>query len=237
MSRKKANDEIELAFGVKQVSLLLLCSGAVLGASFFWGHEAGHRKALRGEPSFLGFLGEKARPHAEPVNIPPVLLEPPESELGRVSSGATPGGPTSKQPPSAKAVVASETRRGPVERVKPKPATAPPPSAEPAIATAPEDKPAAASRPATPPARERTAKPATSSSSGLHYQVAALGVRKNAKALVDLLRSEGFPARIQPARDDGLYRVLVGPFPSGAEAEDAQQRLRQDGFQVMARRF
>jgi cell division septation protein DedD len=71
----------------------------------------------------------------------------------------------------------------------------------------------------------------------LHYQVAALNSRKNAKGLVDWLRAQGFPGHIRPAGDDGLYRVVVGPFPNDREAESAKVRLAQDGFAVMVRKL
>ena len=67
--------------------------------------------------------------------------------------------------------------------------------------------------------------------------MAALKSRQNAKSLVDRLRTQGWPARIQPEGADGLFRVYVGPFRTSDDAEAARTRLARDGFQLMARRF
>ena len=227
MPGKKAKDEIEFAFGFKQVCLLSLFTGLVLGITFFWGLEIGHKRAMRGEPSLLAFLEESADSHAEPVAIPSVLLDQPGGgRYGGASPAArleTPAAraPTASEPPGAERAA---TRS--IPRVKPRPAVKP-------AAGTPPPKPG----PAPEPPAGTPAPLAASSNQSIHYQVAALGVRKNAKALVDWLRSEGFPARIQPAMEDGLFRVYVGPFRNDSDAASAKARLAKDGFHPLARRF
>lgn len=224
MPREKARDEIELSFGFKQACLLLLLTGLVLGTTFFWGLEIGHRRASRGQPSVLAFLDRTADPHSEPVAIPSVLLDGSEAgRSGAVSSAArqeTPSVPTSSAAPAVTGSAASRMDgAGSSARVKPRPAVMP-------AADSPPLRPDPGPVPTAAPSRK-----------ALHYQVAALGVRTNAKALVDWLRREGFPAQIQPARDDGLFRVYVGPFRSDSDAASAKAKLAKNGFHPLVREF
>ena len=181
---------------------------------------------MRGEPSLLAFLEESADPHAEPVTIPSVLLDQPAGErFGGASPAAklrTPAAPapTASEPPGAGRAAPRS-----IPRVKPRPAV------KPATEAPPKPGPAPVRAVETPAPRTG------SSNRQIHYQVAALGVRKNAKALVDWLRSEGFPARIQPASDDGLFRVFVGPFRNDTDAASAKARLTKNGFHPLTRQF
>ncbi len=234
MSRKKAKDEIEVAFGLKQACVLVLFTGAVLGGTYFVAHESGHRRALRGEPSLLAFLEKSADPHDEPVAIPKVLLDELEEDRPKAVSPAprqaTPSVPESAAAPTgSEPATPSRARDGSIVRVKPRPAAM-------SAAETPPAKPRPA--PASPPnvSAPRVA-PAASLGQRIHYQVAALGIRKNAKDLVDRLRNDGFPARIQPANNDGLYRVYVGPFSNDSDAASAKARLTEDGFHPMVRKF
>lgn len=230
-SRTKAADEIEVVFGFKQVLGLILFSVAALGLAFVGGIEHGHKRALRGDSSLLAFLEKEADAHTEPVAIPDVLIEQLEEERAKVKATS-----------EAKQAAGSGEQRQRIERVKPTAAVKARPAAQQASAAdaaaeepSPDASPASAEP--TTAAREPTSQPRAELGKGLHYQVAALRSRKNAKGLVDWLRAQGFPGQIQPAGDDGLYRVVVGPFPNDREAESAKVRLAQDGFAVMVRRL
>ncbi len=236
MPRTRAKDEVEFAFGLKEAVLLLLLVGVVVGGTFLWGFEAGHKRALRGEPSLLGFLEKTASPHSEPVTIPDVLLEdPPEVPSQAGPSESEPADATQSPPATASSEVAEAA--GAVAESSPPPREKPSPAGTPEVAATAEREPPPP--PGTPsgqvPAPSQPA--ADASSETFHYQVAALGMPKNAKDLVDWLRGEGFPARIQPANADGLYRVYVGPYRSAAEAELARERLQKDGFKPLLRKF
>ncbi|MDE0621949.1 MAG: SPOR domain-containing protein [Bryobacterales bacterium] len=230
-SRTKAADQIEVVFGFKQVLGLILFSVAALGLTFVGGVEHGHKRSQRGDPSLLAFLEKQADAHTEPVAIPEVLLEQLEEERAKVKAAS-----------EAERSAASGQEREPIERVKPSAAVKARPAAEQvSAADAPAEKPPsddspAADEPKTA-AREPAPRPKAALGKQLHYQVAALNSRKNAKGLVDWLRAQGFPGYIQPAGDDGLYRVVVGPFPNDREAESAKVRLAQDGFAVMVRKL
>lgn len=219
----KGAEEIEFVFGFKQVFGLALLTAVILSGTFFWGFSAGHKRALRGEPGPFAFLEQEADPHSAPVPIPDILLkqvdDSPATRSPAVGAEANPPSQPSGTPPApGRAPVADE-------RVKPSPGA---PGRE--TASAPE-VPRAAPTPAAPVANPPDGKPKRR----IHYQVAALKVRDNAKQLVDWLRSEGFPASIQPANDQGLFRVVVGPFRSDADAATARARLAKDGFEPMPR--
>ena len=230
-SRTKAADEIEVVFGFKQVLGLILLSVAVLGLAFVGGVEHGHKRALRGDSSLLAFLEKEADAHTEPVAIPEILIEQLEEERAKVKAAS-----------EAKESAGSGQQRQRIERVKPTAAVkARPAPAQPSAADAPAEEPSAdasgTSAEPTIPAREPTSRPKAELGKTLHYQVAALNSPSNAKGLVDWLRAQGFPGHIQPAGDDGLYRVIVGPFRNNREAESAKVRLAQDGFAVMVRKL
>ena len=228
-SRTKAADEIEVVFGFKQVLGVIVFGGAALGLVFVGGVEHGHKLAQRGEPSLLAFLEREADAHTEPVAIPAVLFEQLDEERAEIK-------PASEAGQSA----GSGQRRQHLERVKPTAAVKVKPAAEQPSATPAKeqsaDSPPAPAQP-TSASREPARQPNAEPGRRVHYQVAALNSRKNAKGLVDWLRAQGFPGQIQPAGDDGLFRVVVGPFPSDREAESAKVRLAQDGFAVMVRRL
>ena len=230
-SRTKATDEIEVVFGFKQVLGLILFSVAALGLAFVGGVEHGHERAMRGDSSLLAFLEKEADAHTEPVAIPDVLIEQLEEERAKVKAAS-----------EAKQSAGSGQQRQRIERVKPTAAVKARPTAEqPSAADTAAEEPSpdaspVAAEPATA-AREPASQPKAQIGNRLHYQVAALNSRKNAKGLVDWLRAQGFPGHIQPAGDDGLYRVVVGPFPNDREAESAKVRLAQDGFAVMVRKL
>ena len=223
-----ARDEIEVVFGFKQVFGLALVAAVVLAGVFFWGFETGHKRAARGEPSLLAFLEKSADRYDGPVAIPDVLLEP----LETLSDSRE--GPAAVQP--SPAASPSET---PKPRVKPNPRVK-------TKARVPSNPDVSGPAPAKRSPSNRTARQQDSpqairaqvpAAARLHYQVAALSVSKNAKALVDWLRNEGFPAGIRPISGDGLHRVFVGPFRDLEAAESAKDRLRRDGFTPMVRRF
>lgn len=226
-SKGKAADEIEVVFGFKQVFGLIVLSSAALGLAYVIGVESGHERALRGEPSMLAFLENEADTHTEPVAIPEILFEQLDEERAKVKAAS-----------DAEQSAGSGQQGQRIERVKPTAAVKPRPAAEESSATeaVAEKKPAPAlaAKPVSPPP-EPAAQREAEQDRRLHYQVAALNSRKNAKGLVDWLRAQGFPGHILPAGDDGLYRVIVGPFPDDREAESAKVRLAQDGFAVMVR--
>jgi len=114
----------------------------------------------------------------------------------------------------------------------PQPVPAPPPSQAPAVPapapTPPEPTPAA-SAPAAP---EPTSGPAW-------VQAGAFASPKLAEARWNAVRGHlpiGASHRLEPAPNGALTRLLIGPFPSDAEAAEACRRLKGAGVACFVRR-
>jgi cell division septation protein DedD len=74
---------------------------------------------------------------------------------------------------------------------------------------------------------------------GIMVQVAALRTKQDARSLLKILQSRGYPAVIvtpeQAHAGDSLYRVQVGPFKSRAEAVKTLHKLGNQGFRPFIR--
>ena len=114
---------------------------------------------------------------------------------------------------------------------------------KPAAAKVAVAKPSAvksAAKPQPPAPKPAVRKPAPKAAGkGLHLQVAALRMGKDAQALASRLQKRGYAAAVHQAPDNGWFRVVVGPFGSdqAAEAETVRKKLSSDGFEAMTRRF
>lgn len=67
-----------------------------------------------------------------------------------------------------------------------------------------------------------------------YLQLAALGPNYTEK-FVPLLRAKGFNAVVAPGPADGVYRILVGPFPDQLALEKQRDVLEAAGIQSMLR--
>jgi cell division protein FtsN len=67
---------------------------------------------------------------------------------------------------------------------------------------------------------------------GIYLQVAGLGPEQG-EGFMKALQAQGWNARIQPQQvqsgDEGNARVLIGPFATQAEMEQARRRLQSAG--------
>ncbi|HET9785144.1 MAG TPA: SPOR domain-containing protein [Terriglobales bacterium] len=136
---------------------------------------------------------------------------------------------TGVQPPNPAQLGAAENNQTP-EGLSPTAATTP--------AAGGEANPRAAAPAASTSSNPNTgtaanAPPAT----GLLYQVQVFaGSQNDSNTLSSALQQKGYPARVlAPAESDpaGLYRVLVGPYLTRAEAEAMRSRLTADGYQAV----
>ncbi len=204
---RKQQDEVELVIGYKHLLSLFFTIVAFFSIFFFWGYTIGYGHGERTEPTELASLGE----------IPDT--GPPESMLPRTLLD---------EPPKVESVVEV--------RPEPKPAAAKTAVVKPS-AVKPAAKPKAAAP--KPVARKPVSKKPTpqTATKGLHLQVAALRVSKDAIALTSRLKQKGYPARLDEFLGDGWFRVVVGPFGSVKSAETTRKKLSSDGFDSMARRF
>jgi cell division septation protein DedD len=72
---------------------------------------------------------------------------------------------------------------------------------------------------------------------GLYLQVAALKDSAAARDLESDLRTAGFQTEILSPSDDGLIRVLSGPYGERDEARMAAEKMSELGVQPFLRRF
>jgi cell division septation protein DedD len=67
-------------------------------------------------------------------------------------------------------------------------------------------------------------------------QVAALSRENDALALAEALQGKEYPAYVLVPKDDGYYRVQVGPYADTKSAEAAKKALERDGFKALVKR-
>jgi cell division septation protein DedD len=137
---------------------------------------------------------------------------------------------TGVQPPNPAQLGAAENNQTP-QGLTPAPNSATPAGSD---AGAPAGPPAAASTDTSPSATS-TASSSNAASQLFQVQVFA-GSQSDSNTLSGALQQKGYPARVlAPAETDpaGLYRVLVGPYLTRAEAEAMRSRLTADGYQAV----
>jgi len=74
---------------------------------------------------------------------------------------------------------------------------------------------------------------------GITLQVAAMRTKQDADAVVNILKTGGYPVFLVTPEyahaDDNLFRVLVGPFKTRDDAEKVRAQLAQKGFKPFIR--
>ena len=174
----------------------------------------------------LGFLvgynehASHSAPTTEVVSAPPVV--PPTVNPPQESAQVPP--PESATAPAPQAST-PETEVIPSEGEGINPAAAPAKAAS----TTP-----AAEHPASKPAANPPPSSTGNVGEGITLQVAALRTKQDAEALVNILKSRGYPVfMVTPEyahADDNLFRVQVGPFRTRADADLVHDKLAQEGF-------
>lgn len=160
-----------------------------------------------------------------PGTVPPTFNPPPET----TQQDATP--PPANAAPETVVIPPSGAQTSSTPPVSKSPEIAPT-TDEPATKA-----PASAPAPAAPP----PAAPAVGElGQGITLQVIASHARGDAEKVAAVLTDKGYAAFLltpQAAHaNDGLYRVLVGPFTSLADAGKARDKLKADGFKPFVRR-
>ena len=179
----------------------------------------------------LGFLvgfnehGSHAAPVTEVVTPPPAIppaINPP-ADGGQVAA------------PDSSSVHTPASTLPETEVIPPGgPGSAPPaPVTKPAEAAPAKDQPTAKPAPAPAPAAPPALAPGEVGE-GITLQVAALRTKQDAEALVDILKTRGYPVfMVTPEyahAEDNLYRVQVGPFRTREDADKVRAKLTQEGF-------
>jgi len=184
----------------------------------------------------LGFLvgynerASRSAPSTEVVTSPPVIppaVNPPSESAPVTSQESSPG--------HAPAIPAPETVVIPPGGGGANP---PAPAAKPADVSPPAGQPQAAAQPASNPPTPPT--PAAGEvGEGITLQVAALHTKQDAEAVVDILKTKGYPVFLVTPEyahaDDDLFRVQVGPFKTRDDAVKVRKKLEQEGFKPFIR--
>ena len=208
---KSDEGEFELILGNRQLISVFLIVVVLLGVFFSMGYIVGRNSAA---------------PAAEAAHNggKTVAVETPPAESQSASSNPA----TSAQEPPA---TPPETKPAETKPAASQPATTHPEQAAPAPApvkptpVAPaKSKPAAVGPPAAGLA-SITNEPAA----GQYWQVVATS-RPGAEIISEALTKKGFHVLVTPASKEGVFRVLVGPFPDSGTQAEARTKLEAAGF-------
>jgi cell division septation protein DedD len=223
------NEQQEIVLGNKQLLSIFFLVVAMMGVAFTIGYIIGRNTA---GVSAAGGGQTAAAPRTvgePPAGPPPDNATPasdaPKTEESRSAaaehSGADHSGADHSGADQSRADQSSGTQPAkPYETA----------SAKPAAKDEPAPKSDAAADTGAPSASPAKAAPASTTAGGSYLQVAAVK-RQDGDHLVEVLRKRGYPALLGESPKEGLFRVLVGPFPDMATLADSKQKLRAAGFE------
>jgi cell division septation protein DedD len=199
----------EQGLSTRHLILVFLAGVAVCGVFFSLGFLVGYNeRSVRMAP-----VTESV---ANPATIPPTINTPLETTPIGPSGAAR--STTSVPPP----VAAMQTS-----------APASPPG-EPTPVTPPQPSPAETERQPEPGANATHAAATGGVGAGITIQVAASRAKRDAEALVRILKGRGYSVSLITPEyahaNDHLYRVQIGPFKSKEEAEKVRTKLTREGF-------
>jgi len=120
-----------------------------------------------------------------------------------------------------------EEEMAPPAEITPQAEVEPPPPAQVVPQVEEPAKPASPPQVASPP---QPTSPPPSSEGTYYVQAGAFSRSENAERMVNTLRELGFSAVSEPV--SGLYRVRIYGFSSQAEAQQAAQKLKNEGIEV-----
>lgn len=212
---KNEDGEFELILGNKQLLSMFLVVVVLLGVFFVMGYIVGRNSA-----PLVADISRK--PEGKPLTV--------ESPVPKATAPETP--PASTAPaasaPAASTPAPEKAEKAPEAAPPAKTAKVEPPKAEPA----PKREPKAAEKaekiePAK--AKAKAAAPSAPAEGATYLQLSATD-KTDADKMVEVLRKNNFVALdVQVPEKPELYRVLVGPIPSG-ELNKTKVDLQAKGF-------
>ncbi len=209
-----AREHEERGHSARYLVLLFLVCVATCGVFFSLGYLVGNNER-----------SSRSAPTTEVVTAPPVI--PPNINPPAESVQSTPQTPVSNPkplnpPPDTLADSPAGTAAQPAA-----------PAAKPSDSAASSGHAAGASTPALNPPPPPAAT-ADEVGEGITLQVVASRSQQDAEHIVDILKQKGYPVFLATPEyagaDDKFFRVLVGPFRSRAEADQARDQLVKEGF-------
>ena len=209
----------ERGHSARYLILIFLVCVATCGVFFSLGFLVGYNERASGSVPSTEVV-------TSPPVIPPTVNPPPDGAPGTPQDSAAGHAPSNS-------VLETEV-------VPPGGAGANPiaPAAKPADVAPPNAQAQAAAKPApNPPSLPSPAAGAVGE--GITLQVAALRTKQDAEALVDILKTRGYPVFLVTPEyahaDDNLFRVQVGPFKTREDADKVRNKLLQEGFKPFVR--
>ena len=210
----------ERGLSARHLILLFLAGVAVCGVFFSLGFLVGFNERF-----------SQSTPTTESVTAPAVVpptVNPPVETVAITDKESGVGHAPSNSAPNPGSALPGGAGTGPAG-APPKTATAASPAPLPAAGT----KKTVTNQQAAP-----TATPGEVGE-GITLQVAALRSKRDAEALVNILKGRGYPVFLVAPEyaqaDDNLFRVQVGPFKTHDDAERMHARLSQEGFKPFIR--
>ncbi|HYM09973.1 MAG TPA: SPOR domain-containing protein [Bryobacterales bacterium] len=209
---RSRDGEFEVVLGNKQLLSLFFLVVALFAVFFSLGYIVG--KSVSPVPTMAAQPAGTATTPAASPSLPEPVKEPPSVAVPEAEQpSAAP--PTETQPARTDTVAATVPAAAPA-------ATPAPPAAKAAV-----------------PGGEGQGSPAAGGSLAapqINLQVAAVRVRTDAAALAEVLRKKGYPVALHDEAPDGWYRVLVGPFASDKDAQQAKAQLEKDGYKSIVKK-
>ena len=232
----------EIQLSGKQLAFLFMCAVVLAGVIFMLGVSVG-RDVRGGAPQQASdasptdtVVPTEAPPQTAPNDLsyaqalqgrgtpppaPPTTTEQPQEPAP--AAPARDSKPADTKPATTKPV---DTKPAATKPVDTKPLDTKPEAAKPAAATPAAPVTTAAAKPASrPPAPAATA-------GGFFLQVTSVRTEPAAAAVVQSLKSKGFPATVvaAPGNMPASYKVQVGPYATRADAQRASTRLKKEGL-------
>jgi cell division septation protein DedD len=204
---KSDEGEFELILGNRQLISVFLIVVVLLGVFFSMGYIVGRNSAA---PA----AAEAARNGGKTVPVEAPATEPEQ---------AAPNPATAEKAPPTNPVETISPPAGP-STTHPEHAAPAPAPVKPAPVTVPKPKPAAVG-----PASSGLASITNEPGPGQYWQVVAT-TREGAEIISEVLTKKGLHALVTPASKDGIFRVLVGPFPDSSTQAEARTKLEAAGF-------
>lgn len=206
----------------RHLLLIFLAGVAVCGVFFSLGFLVGYNE----RSGRLSPITESVSNPSNPT-IPPTFNAPLETEsVGPGSAGTS---RVSVPPPvanlQANVTPGTQSEQNPAATPGAAPAVTQPPARPARVEKEPEAAP--------PPSR------AGAGVAGFTVQVTAMKTRRDAEAVVRVLKGRGFPVLLVAPESahlsDRLFRVQVGPYASRDAAEKARVKLTHEGFKPFIR--
>ncbi len=221
--------EFELVLGNRQLLSVFFVIVILMGVCFAGGYIFGRNSSVAGSDVARAKKGVESAIVVDPTSpdgkgsAQRSALSPGQAEVrGGAPAPSTPA-PAAKAPekPTPSASAPSRAAAPPPEAAKPEPKRAVEPAKPAAVVAKPPESAPGLAQP----------------ESGQTYLQVAAVKRADADTLVSALKKKEFSAQVAAGPNETLFRVLVGPVKDSADLNKQRARLKELGFDPIAKRF